>query len=217
MIRSIKNQESLDTNNFEIILIGPSNINVKSICNKYKSDINIKHIIFEESIRPGWVTLKKNLLVQNAEFDNICLTHDYVGFCEKWYMGYEKFGYDWDVCMNPIRMTNGLRHRDWFSQHRPLQFLKYDDDTKTNEMYINGTYWCGKKKFMLDHPQNNNLAWGMGEDCEWANRCQRLWKYRLNPFSVVKYLKEKGIGDWNPHPNIDPNKNADYISCNVQL
>ena len=217
IINSIKNQKNLHTDNFEIILIGPSNPIVKSLCKTFKNNINIKYIIFEESIRPKWVTLKKNLLIQNAEFDNICLTHDYVGFCENWYVGYQRFGYDWDVCMNPVRLMNGMRHRDWFTQHRPLQFLKYDDDTKTKQMYINGTYWCGKKQFMLDNPQNNNLTWELGEDCEWANRCQNIWNYKLNPYSVVRYLKEKQLSDWNPHPDTDPDKHLDYSSREIQL
>ena len=215
IIKSIKNQKSLVTNKFEIILIGPDSKKIKKIKNEY-NNINLKYLIFEESIRPGWITLKKNLITQNAEFENICLTHDYVGFCENWYIGYEKFGYEWDVCMNPVRLNNGLRHRDWFTQKRPLEFIDYNDSTKTKEMYINGTYWCGKKQFMLENPQNNNLTWGMGEDCEWAHRCQNIWNYKLNPYSVVKYLKEKEVSDWNPHPNIDPNKDCSYSIAKIQ-
>lgn len=211
MIRSICNQAGLTSNNFEIILVGPSDETVK----RHETS-NIKNIVFEESIRPGWITLKKNLIVQNAKYENICLTHDYVAFCENWFLGYEKFGYDWDVCMNPVRMENGLRHRDWFTQHRPLQFVKYNNPNKIKEMYINGTYWCGKKKFMLENPQNNNLCWGQGEDVEWGLRCQHKWDYKLNPYSVVRYMKEKILEDWNPHPNIDPDRNSGYENWKIQ-
>jgi hypothetical protein len=211
IIKSIHNQAGLTPNNFEIILIGPSKENLN-----HHGASNIKNIVFEESIRPAWITLKKNLIVQNAKFENICITHDYVGFCENWFIGYEKFGYDWDVCMNPVRMENGLRHRDWFTQHRPLQFVNYNDITHIKEMYINGTYWCGKKKFMLENPQNNNLCWGQGEDVEWGLRCQKFWNYKLNPYSVVKYMKTKELLDWNPHPDIDPNKNSGYEAHKIQ-
>ena len=64
IISSIKNQNTLDNDQFEIILIGPSDINVTELYKKYKKKINIKHIMFEESIRAGWITLKKNLIVQ---------------------------------------------------------------------------------------------------------------------------------------------------------
>jgi hypothetical protein len=210
MIRSIQNQKELP-NNYEIILIGPSDKNVKKLESK-----NIKTIVFEESIRPAWITLKKNLIVQNAQHENLCLMHDYVGLCENWVVGYEKFGYDWDVCMNAVRMSNGLRHRDWFTQHRPLQFVKYDDNTKIKEMYINGGYWCAKRNFMLKYPLNNNLCWSQGEDVEWGFRCQQFWNYKFNPYSVVRYLKEKNSYDWNPHPDIDPDKNSGYENWKVQ-
>jgi hypothetical protein len=211
IIKSITNQNKFTELNCEIILIGPHFDSIKKLESK-----KIKNIIFEESIRPGWITVKKNLIIQNAKHENICLTHDYVAFCENWITGYELFGYDWDVCMNPVRMSNGLRHRDWFTQHRPLEFVKYNDPTKTKEMYINGTYWCGKKKFMLQNPQNNNLCWGQGEDVEWGLRCQKKWNYKLNPYSVVKYLKDKDVYDWNPHPDIDPDKNSGYENWKIQ-
>lgn len=215
VINSIKHQKSLNKDKFEIILIGPNSDKIKQI-KKQNKNINLKYFIFEESIRPGWITLKKNLIVQNSDFDNVCITHDYVGFCEGWYDGYERFGYDWDVCMNPVRLNDGRRHRDWFTQHRPLQFVDYNDSSKTKQMYINGTYWCGKKQYMLENPQNNNLAWGMGEDCEWAARCQHKWNYKLNPYSVVKYIKDKPESDLNPHPDIDPNKNDGYELYKIQ-
>lgn len=211
IINSIRNQKN--NKNYEIILIGPYDEKIKKFEKEYN---NIKNIVFEETIRPGWITLKKNLIIQNANYENICLTHDYVAFCENWICGYDTFGYDWDVCMNPVRMSNGLRHRDWFTQHRPLQFVKYNDPTKIRQMYINGTYWCGKKKFMIENPQNNNLCWGQGEDVEWGLRCQHKWNYRLNPYSVVKYLKDKDVYDWNPHPTIDPDIDSGYENWKIQ-
>ena len=213
IIKSIKNQNNLKKEKFEIILVGPYSDNVKSLLT---NNIDINYYIFDESIRPGWITAKKNFIIQNSKFDNVCFLHDYIGLCEGWYDGYEQFGYDWDVCMNPVRMKNGLRHRDWFTQHRPLKFLDYSDNSKTNQMYINGAYWCAKKNFMSQNPLNNNLIWGMGEDVEWGMRCQSKWKYKLNPYSVVRYLKDKPLSDWNPHPDIDPNKSAEYENKKIQ-
>lgn len=211
VINSITNQEGLVSDWFEIILIGPFSEKISKLQSK-----NIKHIVFEETIRPGWITLKKNLLVQNAKYDNVCLMHDYIGLCKEWFSGYQKFGYDWDVCMNPVRMSNGLRHRDWFSQHRPLNFIPYNDSSKTKEMYVNGAYWCAKKQFMLKNPLNNNLCWGQGEDLEWSYRCQHFWNYKLNPYSVVRYMKDKPLEDWNPHPDTDPDKNMKYEEYQIQ-
>jgi hypothetical protein len=84
IIKSICNQKDLSHDKFEIILIGPSEGNVKQFENS-----NIKNIIFEESIRPGWITIKKNLITQNAKYENICLMHDYVALCENWFIGFD--------------------------------------------------------------------------------------------------------------------------------
>lgn len=209
IVNSIKNQHGIE-NKLEIILIGPRLKTIDSL-----QDSATRVIVFEDIV-PGWITMKKNLIAQNASNENICFLHDYVALCEGWFDGYEQFGYDWDVCMNPVRMSNGLRHRDWFTQHRPLQFLDYRDNTRTREMYVNGAYWCAKTKFMLENPLDYRRVWGQGEDLEWASRCQNRWNYRLNPSSVVRYLKDKPESDWNPHPSIDPNKNMPYNECKVQ-
>jgi len=217
IINSIQNQKGFNDKIYEIILIGPSIESIKKL-----ESSNIKNIIFEESIRPNWVTLKKNLIVQNAKFQHICLMHDYVALCENWFEGYQKFGYDWDVCMNPVRLDNGMRHRDWFYEkvpfpNRKLEFVKYDDPTMIKRMYINATYYCINKKYALNYPLNNNLCWGQAEDVEWSFRCRDNWNYRLNPHSVVKYLKEKVLSDQNPHPDNDPDKNMNYDTYKIQL
>ena len=166
VINSIRNQKGLHDKNYEIILIGPSIDSIKALEN-----YNIKNIVFEECIRPNWVTLKKNLVIQNAKYKNICLMHDYVALCENWFLGYEQFGYDWDVCMNPVRLDNGLRHRDWFYEkipfpNRKLEFIEYKDSSKIRQMYVNATYYCINKKFGLKYPLNNNLCWGEAEDAD---------------------------------------------------
>lgn len=210
-ICSIVNQKT--NKDIDVLMIGPDNEISKKLCKKHH---NVRWIVFDENMKKGWITLKKNLLVQNSKYENICLMHDYVALCENWISGFDVFGYNWDVCMTPVRMKNGMRHRDWFSWFRPLKFIPYADSTKTNQMYINGTYWCGKKDFMLKNPQNENLCWGQGEDVEWGARCNSFWNYKLNPLSVVKYLKDKEFSDWNPHPDTDPDKNSGYENCKIQ-
>lgn len=204
VIRSIENQNDIK-DNYEIILIGP----------KLESSSfgipNIKHIVFEENLIPGWITLKKNIAIQNATHNNLCIMHEYVGLCENWYTNYELFGDEWDVCMNPIRMKNNLRYRDWITLQRPIQYISYHDvtQTKTN-MYISGTYWCAKKNFMMQNPLDIRRTWGQGEDIEWSMRCMKNWNYKFNLNSVVKLLKDKPTDDWVPHPSTDINTNIDF-------
>jgi hypothetical protein len=210
IIDSIKNQTNLTKSKFEIILVGPNNESLE----KNKSKVNY-NIVFEETIVPGWITMKKNLGVQNAKYENVCVMHDYIALCENWYTGYLQFGDDWDVCSNPIRTTKGNRYWDWITLNRPIEYISYNDlsQTKTN-MYVGGSYMCVKRKFMLENPLDYRRVWGQGEDVEWAYRCKDKWNYTLNTFSVVRLLKDKEITI--PDPSTDPNKNVNYNTCKVQ-
>lgn len=217
LIVSIKRQQELNKDIFEIIVIGPINLEISTIIEKHKSEINISHIVFEEKTwstsfeNNPWITLKKNILIQNAKFENICLMHDYIGLCAGWYMGFQKFGYDWDVCMTPVLHQDGRRFRDWIRnasscQLGDVQYVDYEDNKYTQKMYISGAYWCGKKDYMLKHPQHINRLWDQGEDVYWSLECQSTWKYVLNPISCVRCLKDKSY-DLRPHPDTNPNKN----------
>jgi hypothetical protein len=52
---------------------------------------DIVKIDFDESIKPRWITRKKNILVQNAKYENIVLMHDYHIFDLKWYEEFKSF------------------------------------------------------------------------------------------------------------------------------
>ena len=51
----------------QIIVVGGENL--------YNND-NITHIPFDESIKEGWITKKKNIITENAKYDNIVYMHD---------------------------------------------------------------------------------------------------------------------------------------------
>jgi hypothetical protein len=206
-INSIQNQKNLNENDYEIILVGPSSFEIDKIVNK-----NIIHIPFEDLSRNVWITKKKNIAVSAAKYENLVITHDYIGLCENWYSNFVNFGEDWDLCMNPIRTMDNKRFRDWVewvdytnsnSYWGPV-FLQYEDNLKIKNMYISGTYWCAKKTFMLKNPLNENLMWEQGEDVEWSKRCQNYWNYKMNYKSVVRILKNKQ--DMHPNPILDPDR-----------
>jgi hypothetical protein len=206
-IDSIKSQ-GIDKNSFEIVIVGNSNID---------DGENIKKIEFDELIKPMWITRKKNLITQNSSFNNICYLHDYVSLKEGWYEGFLKFGEAWDICMNPISNLDGARCLDWMGLPDDPVYgnvvLPYDYKG-SDGMYIPGYYWVAKKKLMEDFPLNEDFVWNEGEDIEWSKRVlggyPQRWlknlqdfeegkikvsniKYFLNPFSEVKFLKQKNF------------------------
>jgi len=74
--------------------------------------------------RKGWITQKKNLLVNVAHeygFDKVCLVHDYYEFQPDWVDKILKWWDDNDhiqVVVNPIYTMEGERHSDWLLDQR---------------------------------------------------------------------------------------------------
>lgn len=175
--------------NYEIVIVGNSVVDRK----------NTKILQFDESIKTAWITKKKNLITENALYENIVYLHDYVYFSKNWYDEFVKFGNEFDVCMNVIINTDGKRFRDWCLWHDDVKeilinreyLLPYDVSDLTDKMYISGTYFVSKKKFMSENILDESLSWGESEDVEWSYRIRKFYKYRMNYNSIVKLLKNK--------------------------
>lgn len=174
--------------NYEIILIGDLSF-VSHI-----NGPNIKKVHFNESIRPLWITKKKNIIANLSKYDNISIHHDYVKLDKNWYKEFNNFDDDWDVCMTRIQNKNGNRFRDWVTWD-PIEFVDYKDNSKTKNMYVSGTYFCIKKNYFMQNPLDENLIWGWGEDVEWSKRIRESWNYKCNWKSKVLLCKDK-----EPHP-----------------
>jgi len=179
IIKSIKD----NVPNPEIIVVGGEPIN------------NVKHIPFNETEKTAWITRKKNIITQEASYENIVYLHDYLVLRKGWYEGFLRMGACWDVCMNVITNQDGTRYRDWVTWDDPKVKMKRVDYsyTKTQLMYISGAYWVAKKSFMEANPLDESLCWGQGEDVEWSKRIRDHYRYVMNPYSEVKMLKQKRV------------------------
>ena len=223
IITSIVNQEGLSKDNYEIILVGQKTEKVVDILSNHSiMGVRLKLIDFNEEIRIGWITKKKNLITQYSDNQNICFLHDYVALCQGWYNGFKEFGENWDVCMNPIRRIDGRRFRDWiiFKEWWGYpEFIPYSEANRTLNMYVSGTYWCAKKDYMTANPLDERRGWGQGEDIEWSHRCRHHWNYKMNVNSAVRFMKEKtfnGQMDYAPHPDTDTDTNMPELNFVIQ-
>jgi hypothetical protein len=207
IIDSIKNN---NIPNYEIIIVG----NTKIISSKL-----IKILYFDEHIKTNWITKKKNIIVQNAKFENIVLLHDYIKFDNNWYNGFLLFGNNFDWCITKIFNNNGQRFRDYTLfpskvnylniNYSPGDFDKYFDNNcllpynfenniKTNKyMYISGSYYIIKKKIALQYLLDENLVWGQGEDVEYSKRLNENGIIiKCNKHSSITLLKQKNHAPW---------------------
>lgn len=181
----ISSIRSLQIPNYEILIIGGE---------KPEDKVDVTHIYFDEKQKPGWVTRKKNTLVQAAKYDNVVLMHDYYVFEQEWYKNFLEFGDDWDVCSNAQRLITGARHfTDWVTWDDPVfpryTALKYDDWSRTRYMYVSGGYFIVKKQVALDNPFNEELLHGQAEDVEWSLRVRTRYNIKCNGQSVVRHNK----------------------------
>ena len=140
LIDSIHSQQ-FNGNQYEII-----------VCGNYEEE-GISVIPFDENIKKGWITRKKNLLAKAAKYDILCIVHDYYLFDKEWYQGlleYNSQNTDWDVLCNRILRLEGDRHSDWLVNQKYMdQLLAKHPDLGRELMAVaasenNGPRWvCG--------------------------------------------------------------------------
>lgn len=178
---------------YQILVVGNSHV----------SRDNTFIIPFDEEIRSGWITRKKNLITINARYENIVYTHDYVVFEDDWYQGFLLFGEDFKICMNKFVNPDYSRFRDWVIWPHNDNFmdsivlpnreclLPYDMTHLSKYQYISGTYWVAKKQVMEECPLDESLCWGQGEDVVWSKKSRIKYGFTMNQYSTVRALKFK--------------------------
>jgi hypothetical protein len=175
--------------NYEIIIVGEFNtLREKCIV-----------VPFDETIKQGWITRKKNIITNLAQYENIVYMHDYIRLEEGWYKGQLESGNNFKIRMDKIINFNGERFRDWsIWVHNGNEMdgiigrdalIPYDMTHLSKYMYISGSYWIAKKDVMQEFPLNENLLWGMGEDVLWSKEVRNVHSFNMNSNSSVKIMK----------------------------
>ncbi len=197
IIQSIK---KLNVPRYEVVLVGS-----RGKLLPHFNEPMIKIVDFDETIKEKWITRKKNLITQNANYDNVVYSHDYIIYDANWYQGWKEFGDDYHACMNRIINIDGSRFRDWtifddyglpewraaaqysgYNRQVRENLLPYDENGLNKFQYLSGTYWVAKKSLMQEMPQDENLVWGQGEDLVWSYRVRSKYKFSMNAKSTVQ-------------------------------
>jgi hypothetical protein len=164
---------------------------------------DIRKIDFDENEKPLWITKKKNILVQNAKYDNVVVMHDYNKFDVDWYTSFKEFGTEWDICSCPQFLITGMRNpMDWSLWDKPgygrAWSLDYRDWSQTQYMYISGGFFIVKKHVMIEEPLNEELLWNQEEDVEWSMRVRNKYVMKCNGGAIVRHNK------WHRHAGPKP-------------
>jgi hypothetical protein len=199
VIDSIRRQ-NIPLTHYEIIIVGHTKHSGQDIIN----------IPFNEQQKPAWITRKKNLIAQQAKFQNIVLLHDYVALTDNWYIGFNAHGDDFAICITKIQTNAGQRFRDYtvFGEGMPSPFnvrslIPYPTTAPTEPpraqqlSYVSGTYYIIKKYIALKYPLDERLSWCQCEDLDLSMRLRDKGIYpTCNPHSTVTLLKDKPQAAW---------------------
>lgn len=190
LVNIVNRIHSFQILNYQIIVVG----NLNPI-------YGVEIIPFNENIKPAWITRKKNIITENAKYENIVYSHDYLCPEPNWYDEFLKHGNDFSICVNRIINPNGSRYRDWtidamarishIVKNNLERLLPYDETSLSKIMYISGAHWVAKKEVMKKFPLDERFSWGQAEDVEWSYRVRQELDFSINHHSVVRLLKEK--------------------------
>jgi len=194
----VQSIESQNIDNYEILFIGDTDKDISTI-----SGESIAHIHFDDSVKPRWITRKKNILAETAKYENLVMMHDYHVFDAGWYSAFSDFTEDWEICSCQQLFVNGHRvPMDWSLWDKPgagrAWALDYDNWSETQYMYLAGAFFIAKKYVMLEEPLNEDLVWNEEEDVEWSYRVRDKYRMVCNGSAIVRHNK------WHRHLGEEP-------------
>jgi cell division protein ZapA (FtsZ GTPase activity inhibitor) len=123
----------------------------------------------DQHMTKGWITRKKNLIVETTQAENLLIAHDRyevpVSFLDQLF----EFGADFSVITPAQIDTSGKRFPDWVAigsqwSWTPCAMLQYGDYSPHS--YVNGGAIISKRRVLTDTPWSNLLFWNQGEDVE---------------------------------------------------
>jgi hypothetical protein len=216
--------EVLNIPKYEVILVGGL---VNTIHRK-----NTIHIPFDETATPfPWITRKKNVGVNASQYEVVVVMHDYHVFDSNWYKEFEKFGTDWDICIQQqftMPEQGSMRGNGWragpipgYPEIPPSMTIPWDIDCFIPYMAIQGAFWVAKRSVMIETPMNDYLLWGQSEDIDWSSRVVPGWlgqkpeqnRYKIvaNPNCVARFNKEKPPYPGDPNFFVETSKSLNWL------
>lgn len=186
--KTIKSVRDLRIPYYEIIL-----------CGKYYGGLenDLRYIEFTDNDDKGWITKKKNLICENASYENIVIVHDRINFDINWFDGMKKWGPYYDVlsCFIYYPSVDAMRVNwdtmGYFSTPEVLNRISaisgsLEPTDWDRHVFIGGPIIILKKSVWRLEKWNECLFWGESEDMELSHRQTKNGiLLRFNPFIKV--------------------------------
>jgi hypothetical protein len=187
-----------------------------------------RHVPFDESQKPKWITRKKNIVTESASYENVVYMHDYLALEPGWYEGWLRFGDGFKACMNRILNADGTRFRDWClapdETARPARkragmltkqnILPYCEGSLSKFMYFSGSYWVAKRAVMREFPLDERLCWGEREDVVWSHQFRNKYDFSMNQMPAVRVFGKQKESFWTPMSQAQLEAFKKFVSVN---
>ena len=169
-VTSVVSLEGLPTIDHEIVVCGPAGCAEPEWAGS--SPLRVVEQPSEFAAQ-GWITRKKNLIVQEARGDVVVVAHDRYRLRADFLSELHAFGSDFTVVACRQETPEGLRFPDWVAtgstwSWSPVGMLTYGD-YEPNQ-YLNGGIMLARRDVLLRHPWNELLFWNQAEDVELSRR-----------------------------------------------
>lgn len=125
----------------------------------------------------GWITRKKNLIVENTTRENVFIAHDRYILPVDFLTQVFAFGADFDVIVPTQFTTEGIRFPDKVALSSAWAWspsLRLTLNDYHPYEYVNGGVIFAKSEILRICPWNELLFWNQGEDVELSRQLQKL-------------------------------------------
>ncbi|SEQ35746.1 hypothetical protein SAMN05216522_102268 [Rosenbergiella nectarea] len=167
------------------------------------------------------LTKKKNILVENAHFANICILHDRVLLPINFYSAVLAFGDDYPITgfqsfyfqdkynllprkysdFNTIAQDltqeidiNNVEKKDTKLISKFFYCYQHPARSRFGHDYLTGSLYLTKKNLWMKYPQNERLFWDDYEDIEYGIRMSSYGvPCRVNPHAITQSMNSRSV------------------------
>lgn len=192
-IESVISLDGISNFSVEIAVCGPSSL--EDVLSKYRnndSQVSLKRLPDPKNFsNDGWITKKKNLLVDGLQAENLIILHDRYVVPHDFLRHLVEFGPDFDLIV-PAQVKDGKRFPDWtaassaWDSHQTY-LLPYGEDSPF--AYVNGGCLIAKRAVLANEGWSEILFWNQREDIELTRRLRsRAIVPRVAPKLVLEAI-----------------------------
>lgn len=164
----IKSIVDLEIPDFEIVICGPYPFSEENLADRL---VVLNDVVLESDIRAP-TPAKKNKIIKQAKYNNICILHDRFTFPKEWFCNFEKYGNYFDFLCMPTIDTSGNRFKvDWMNFLYPLTQIQKQNacipySNWSPDVIIQGGILVGKKNIISSFMFDERLYWEELEDMQ---------------------------------------------------